>query len=63
MLKKLLSAAVVLGAPLGLGIAAMAMFIAYRNRIRAEEVALAAHFGERWVAFARGRRRLMPMVW
>jgi protein-S-isoprenylcysteine O-methyltransferase Ste14 len=33
------------------------------RRIIVEESALASHLGQEWTAFARTRKRLVPMVW
>ena len=47
----------------GCMVAALLTVAGLVQRIRVEERALAARLGPAWVAFAHGRRRLIPLVW
>jgi protein-S-isoprenylcysteine O-methyltransferase Ste14 len=54
---------VFLHTPLGIGIAAVAMFIAYYFRIRAEEAALIRHFGDTYSQYQQRTYRIIPFIW
>lgn len=52
-----------LGSYLSLAVLTATALFVYLRRIRSEEEALADAVGERYVAYARGRRRLIPYVY
>jgi protein-S-isoprenylcysteine O-methyltransferase Ste14 len=60
---------IVVGLTLALGrwlsclVATMLATAGLARRITVEESALASHLGSEWTAFARTRKRLIPMVW
>jgi protein-S-isoprenylcysteine O-methyltransferase len=56
-------ACLVLGAPFGVALTAIGLLAAYVYRIRVEEAALVAAFGDEYRSYRMRSRRLIPAVW
>jgi len=59
----ILGITVLLQAWTGLVVGAAAMFYAYYQRIKVEEAALLAQFGERYAEYVMNRKKMLPAIW